>query len=79
MRIDTYFKRIGEIIKKAKIPARIKFMLQDVQELRRNNWVPRQRQEKGLKTIEQVSTRARPSHSVLLFSQLNKSESSKIL
>lgn len=30
-------------------------MLQDVQELRKNDWVPRIRQEKQLKTIEQVS------------------------
>ena len=54
LRIDTYFNRITEIIKKGKIPARIKFMLQDVCELRHNNWVTRSRQEQGLKTIDQV-------------------------
>ena len=53
-RIDQYFSRIAEIIKKGKVPARIKFMLQDVQELRGNSWVPRQRQEQSLKTIDQV-------------------------
>ena len=34
-------------------------MLQDVQELRGNNWVPRQRQEQSLKTIDQVRGRGR--------------------
>ncbi len=53
--IDAYFKRIADIIKKDKISLRIKFKLQDVQELRSNNWVPRPRQEKILKTIDQVS------------------------
>ncbi len=57
MRIDTYFIRISEIIKKGKIPSRIKFMLQDVQELRKNKWVQRSRQEQGLKTIDQVPCR----------------------
>ena len=52
--IDAYFKRIADIIKKGKIPARIRFLLQDVQEMRDNNWVPRARQEKQLKTIDQV-------------------------
>ena len=54
-RIDGYFTRISDIIKKGKIPARIKFMLQDVQELRRNEWVPRLNQTSTLKTIDQVS------------------------
>ena len=54
--IDAYFKRITDIIKKGKIPARIKFMLQDVQELRENNWIPRVRQDQQLKTIDQVRT-----------------------
>ena len=53
-RIDSYFSRIDDIIKKSKVPARIKFMLQDVQELRRNHWVPRSRQDNTLKTIDQV-------------------------
>ena len=55
-RIDQYFNRIAEIIKKGKVPARIRFMLQDVQDLRTNNWVQRSRQESSLKTIDQVMT-----------------------
>ena len=54
MRIDNYFVRINDIIKKGKIPVRIKFMLQDVQALRKNGWVPRSRQDNTLKTIDQV-------------------------
>ena len=53
-RIDGYFNRISDIIKKGKIPARIKFMLQDIQELRRNQWIPRESQASTLKTIDQV-------------------------
>ena len=54
--MDNYFTRIDDIIKKGKVSARIKFMLQDVQELRSNNWVPRNRrgQDNTLKTINQV-------------------------
>lgn len=55
-RIDQYFNRIAEIIKKGKVPARIRFMLQDVQDLRANSWVQRSRQESSLKTIDQVTT-----------------------
>lgn len=40
---------------------RTKFLLQDVQELRSNQWVPRPRQLKQLKTIDQV--RGYPSSS----------------
>ncbi len=53
-RLDAYFKRISDIVKKGEIPARIKFMLQDVQELRDHMWVPRERQDQQLKTIDQV-------------------------
>ena len=52
--IDKYFERMAEIIKKGRVPPRIKFMLQDVQDLRANNWVQRSRQESSLKTIDQV-------------------------
>ena len=54
--MDQYFSRISEIIKKGKIPLRIKFLLQDVQELHANKWIPRRRhQDYSLKTIDQVS------------------------
>lgn len=40
-RIDNnYFARIQDIIRKGKISARTKFMLEDVKELRQNSWVP---------------------------------------
>ena len=54
-RIDAYFKRITDIIKKGKVPARVRFMLQDVLDLRDHCWVPRVRQDKQLKTIDQVT------------------------
>ncbi|XP_060743866.1 eukaryotic translation initiation factor 4 gamma 1-like isoform X2 [Tachysurus vachellii] len=52
-RMDQYFNQMGKIIKERKTSSRIRFMLQDVIDLRRNNWVPR-RGDQGPKTIEQI-------------------------
>ncbi|XP_026994560.1 eukaryotic translation initiation factor 4 gamma 1 isoform X3 [Tachysurus fulvidraco] len=52
-RMDQYFTQMGKIIKERKTSSRIRFMLQDVIDLRRNNWVPR-RGDQGPKTIEQI-------------------------
>ena len=40
--MDQYFTRIEELSKSEKLPPRIRFMLQDVVELRFNNWLPKQ-------------------------------------
>ncbi|KAI5098581.1 eukaryotic translation initiation factor 4 gamma 1, partial [Silurus meridionalis] len=52
-RMDQYFHQMEKIIKERKTSSRIRFMLQDVIDLRRNNWVPR-RGDQGPKTIEQI-------------------------
>lgn len=56
--MDAYFARIAYIIKKGWISPRIKFMLQDVLELKENGWKPRKVYRmyriRELKTIEQV-------------------------
>ena len=56
--MDKYFRCIDKIIKMGKIPARIKFILKDVQDLRTNKWVPRLRPmmpcSPQLHTIDQV-------------------------
>ncbi|KAK3531632.1 hypothetical protein QTP70_025819 [Hemibagrus guttatus] len=52
-RMDQYFNQMGKIIKERKTSSRIRFMLQDVIDLRRNNWVPR-RGDQGPKTLEQI-------------------------
>uniref|UniRef100_A0A087XTV0 Eukaryotic translation initiation factor 4 gamma, 1a n=1 Tax=Poecilia formosa TaxID=48698 RepID=A0A087XTV0_POEFO len=52
-RMDQYFNQMDKIIKERKTSSRIRFMLQDVLDLRRNNWVPR-RGEQGPKTIDQI-------------------------
>ena len=54
VRIDDYFVRVKNIIRKGRLSTRIKFLLQDVIELRHNYWVPRGRQDLSLKTIDQV-------------------------
>uniref|UniRef100_A0A3Q0SQ97 Eukaryotic translation initiation factor 4 gamma 1 n=1 Tax=Amphilophus citrinellus TaxID=61819 RepID=A0A3Q0SQ97_AMPCI len=51
--MDQYFNQMEKIIKERKTTSRIRFMLQDVLDLRRNNWVPR-RGDQGPKTIDQI-------------------------
>ncbi|XP_049582920.1 eukaryotic translation initiation factor 4 gamma 1 isoform X2 [Syngnathus scovelli] len=55
--MDQYFKQMGKIIKEKKTSSRIRFMLQDVMDLRRRNWVPR-RGDQGPKTIDQIHKEA---------------------
>uniref|UniRef100_A0A8C7NSC6 Eukaryotic translation initiation factor 4 gamma, 1a n=1 Tax=Oncorhynchus mykiss TaxID=8022 RepID=A0A8C7NSC6_ONCMY len=52
-RMDQYFAQMDKIIKEKKTSSRIRFMLQDVIDLRRSGWVPR-RGEQGPKTIDQI-------------------------
>lgn len=52
-RIDQYFNQMEKIVKEKKTSSRIRFMLQDVLDLRKNNWVPR-RADQGPKTIDQI-------------------------
>uniref|UniRef100_A0A3Q2TVJ6 Eukaryotic translation initiation factor 4 gamma, 1a n=1 Tax=Fundulus heteroclitus TaxID=8078 RepID=A0A3Q2TVJ6_FUNHE len=56
-RMDQYFAQMDKIIKEKKTSSRIRFMLQDVLDLRRNNWVPR-RGDQGPKTIDQIHKEA---------------------
>ncbi|XP_042352934.1 eukaryotic translation initiation factor 4 gamma 1a isoform X2 [Plectropomus leopardus] len=52
-RMDQYFNQMDKIIKERKTSSRIRFMLQDVLDLRKSNWVPR-RGDQGPKTIDQI-------------------------
>ncbi|XP_051944025.1 eukaryotic translation initiation factor 4 gamma 1a isoform X4 [Hippocampus zosterae] len=56
-RMDQYFNQMEKIIKERKTSSRIRFMLQDVLDLRRCNWVPR-RGDQGPKTIDQIHKEA---------------------
>ncbi|XP_019850040.1 PREDICTED: probable serine/threonine-protein kinase DDB_G0271682 [Amphimedon queenslandica] len=56
-RMDRYFERINEIIEKKKIELRTRFMLLDVQDLRKNDWKPR-RQPQIPKTIDEIHQEA---------------------
>uniref|UniRef100_A0AAV2J0Z0 Eukaryotic translation initiation factor 4 gamma 1-like n=1 Tax=Knipowitschia caucasica TaxID=637954 RepID=A0AAV2J0Z0_KNICA len=56
-RMDQYFNQMEKIIKERKTSSRIRFMLQDVLDLRWNNWVPR-RGDQGPKTIDQIHKEA---------------------
>ncbi|XP_029435031.1 eukaryotic translation initiation factor 4 gamma 3 isoform X2 [Rhinatrema bivittatum] len=57
-RMDQYFNQMEKIVKERKTSSRIRFMLQDVIELRLCNWVSR-RADQGPKTIEQIHKEAK--------------------
>ncbi|XP_053725402.1 eukaryotic translation initiation factor 4 gamma 3-like isoform X4 [Synchiropus splendidus] len=57
-RMDQYFNQIEKIVKERKTSSRIRFMLQDVIDLRLHNWVSR-RADQGPKTIEQIHKEAK--------------------
>lgn len=53
--MNQYFERMQTIATNFDLPSRIRFMLQDVLELRQNRWVPRRiLSDHGPKTIQQV-------------------------
>jgi len=56
--LDIFFKQMQEIIEQKKTSSRIRFLLQDVIDLRKNNWVSRHK-EAGPKTIEQIHKEAK--------------------
>ena len=58
LEMDIYFSRVNDIIKKRKISKRVQFVLQDVVDLRDNQWVPRKRQDTEGKTIDQIHREA---------------------
>nr|XP_056721138.1 eukaryotic translation initiation factor 4 gamma 3 [Euleptes europaea] len=57
-RMDQYFNQMEKIVKERKTSSRIRFMLQDVIDLRQCNWISR-RADQGPKTIEQIHKEAK--------------------
>lgn len=58
--MQDYFNKMQEIVARkgqSKISSRIRFMLQDVIDLRANKWIPR-RNENNPKTIDQIQKEA---------------------
>ena len=55
--MNAYFTRILEITQHSNLPARIKFALEDLVDLRKRNWVPRQ-DTNAPKTIKEVHKEA---------------------
>lgn len=56
--MDQYFNQMEKIVKERKTSSRIRFMLQDIIDLRLHNWVSR-RADQGPKTIEQIHKEAK--------------------
>jgi len=57
--LDKYFTKIKSIITERKTSSRVRFMLQDVVELKANRWVTTRRKETGPKTIDEVHKEAK--------------------
>ncbi|XP_047195243.1 eukaryotic translation initiation factor 4 gamma 3 [Hippoglossus stenolepis] len=57
-RMDQYFNQMEKIVKERKTSSRIRFMLQDIIDLRLHNWVSR-RADQGPKTIAQIHQEAK--------------------
>lgn len=61
--MDQYFERMYQLSSSVELLARIRFMLQDVLDLRAANWVPRKiAQVDGPRTIRQVCKDFHCSH-----------------
>ena len=57
--MDQYFDRMAALAINLELPARIRFMLQDATDLRRNNWLPRKiASTEGPRTIQQIREEA---------------------
>ena len=52
-RVDQYFKQINKIISARITSSRVRFMMQDIVDLRSSGWVPR-REDNNRKTIDQI-------------------------
>eukprot|EP00088_Acartia_fossae_P040683 TRINITY_DN423_c0_g1_i4.p1 TRINITY_DN423_c0_g1~~TRINITY_DN423_c0_g1_i4.p1 ORF type:complete len:1453 (-),score=413.83 TRINITY_DN423_c0_g1_i4:690-5048(-) len=57
--LDLYFSKIKSIVDEKKTSSRVRFMLQDVIELRGNKWINKRRKEAGPKTIDEVHKEAK--------------------
>ncbi|ESO89979.1 hypothetical protein LOTGIDRAFT_124155, partial [Lottia gigantea] len=69
-RVDQYFQQMSKIVSEKKTSSRIRFLLQDVIDLRLRNWVPR-REDYNPKTIDQIHKEAakESAQKALLLSQ----------
>lgn len=57
--MDQYFERMRTLAQSPELPARIRFLLRDIVELRANRWVPRRgAAEHGPRTLQQIREEA---------------------
>ena len=55
--MDQYFDQINKIVQARRTSSRVRFMMIDVLDLRKNVWVPR-REDNNPKTIDQIHKEA---------------------
>ena len=69
--MDQYFARMKELSVNDKLPSRIRFMLQDVLELRENQWHPRQStsRKESPKSIDEIHREAKDEMGIADYQQ----------
>ncbi|CAG7820950.1 unnamed protein product [Allacma fusca] len=69
--MDQYFARMKELSINDKLPSRIRFMLQDVLELRENHWLPRQStsRKESPKSIDEIHREAKDEMGITDYQQ----------
>ncbi|KAK5085423.1 hypothetical protein LTS08_003113 [Lithohypha guttulata] len=68
-RMDAYFERINQTLTLPDLPSRLRFMLMDVVDLRRNGWNSKDA-DKGPKTIQQIHEEAEAAQQAAEMSRL---------
>uniref|UniRef100_A0A1Z5L6M0 Eukaryotic translation initiation factor 4 gamma 2 n=1 Tax=Ornithodoros moubata TaxID=6938 RepID=A0A1Z5L6M0_ORNMO len=77
--MEQYFERMRTLASAADLPPRIRFLLQDVVELRQNGWVPRRgNSEHGPRTIQQIREEASRDLGVYLSSRVSNNKASSL-
>ena len=70
--LDMYFKDMRRLVSERKTSARVRFLIQDVIELRENNWRKR-REDAGPKTIDQIHKEAEKEQKEQMIANITQS------
>ena len=80
VRMDQYFDRLYKQVHNFDMPVRIRFMIQDVMDMRRNKWQPRRigKGPEGPRTIQQVREDAARDGCIYMPQDTNPSNLAKV-
>lgn len=64
--MDTYFARMKELSRNKSLPSRIRFLLQDVIQLRQNNWISKKEANIQSQQVTQNPQLLKPTKDVII-------------